>query len=166
MKWIWIIGGSLLLIVAVVALIGVLLPQSHRATRSARYRQKPEAIYDAISAPATWRSHVKSTGVLPDGKWWELDTHNNKITYELQEAKPPSRRVIRIADKSLPYGGTWTFEITPSGDGAALRITEDGEVYNVIFRFLSRFVFGHTGTIETYLRDLGKKFNETVEVEG
>jgi hypothetical protein len=56
--------------------------------------------------------------------------------------------------------------VASEGDGAALRVTEDGEVYNVIFRFMSRFVFGQTGTIERYLKDLGKKFGEQVEIEG
>ena len=61
--------------------------------------------------------------------------------------------------------GTWTFDLNPTPEGTTLRITEDGEVYNVIFRALSHFVFGQTGTIETYLTDLGKRFKETVKVE-
>ena len=60
----------------------------------------------------------------------------------------------------------WTFEIAPvSGGGAELRITEDGEIYNVIFRFMARFVFGYTASIERYLRDLGAKFGQGVEIE-
>ena len=35
-------------------------------------------------------------------------------------------------------------------------ITENGEVYNPLFRFMSRFVFGHTATIDKYLEDLGQ----------
>jgi hypothetical protein len=165
MKWVWIIGGTLVLLIAVMAVLGAMLPQSHRATRRARYRQRPEAIYAAIAGPPDWRSDVKSFGSLPDNKWWEQDSHGNKITYELVEDRPPIRRATRIADKKLPFGGTWTLEVAPEGEGSSLRITEDGEVYNVFFRFLSRFVFGHTGTMETYLRDLGRKFGETTRVE-
>ena len=73
--------------------------------------------------------------------------------------------MTRIADKGLPFGGTWTLEITSEAGGAALRITEDGEIYNVIFRFMARYVFGYTSTIEGFLRDLGKKVGETVEIE-
>jgi hypothetical protein len=36
----------------------------------------------------------------------------------------------------------------------------------VFFHCLSRFVFGYTGSIEGYLRDLGKKFGEAVRIEG
>ena len=45
MKWVYWIGGGIVGLVAVVAAIGAMLPRGHRATRQARYRQKPEAIY-------------------------------------------------------------------------------------------------------------------------
>ena len=165
MKWIWIIGGCVVGMVALMALIGAMLPKGHRATRSARFRQTPDALYRTIAGPSTWRSDVKATGTLPDGRWWEQDGHNNKVTFELVEDRPPTRRVTRIADKSLPFGGTWTVEVEPQSEGSTVRITEDGEVYHVIFRFMARFVFGYTGTIETYLRDLGRTFGETVQIE-
>jgi hypothetical protein len=42
----------------------------------------------------------------------------------------------------------------------AVRITENGEVGNPVFRFMARFVFGYTATIDTYLIALGQKFGE------
>jgi hypothetical protein len=119
-----------------------------------------------IAGAPDWRTGVKSYGHIGDGKWWEEDTHGQKVAYELVEDSPPARRVIRIADKGLPFGGTWTFEIAPAAGGSDLRIREDGEIYNVIFRFMARFFFGYTSTIETYLRDLGAKFGQAVEIEG
>jgi len=41
-----------------------------------------------------------------------------------------------------------------------LTITEDGEVSNVFFRFMSRFVFGHTATLDSYLAALTKQLGE------
>jgi hypothetical protein len=74
--------------------------------------------------------------------------------------EPNKRLVTRIADPSLPFGGQWTYEILPAGDSTTLRITEDGEVYNPVFRFASRFIFGHSATIEDYLRDVARRFGE------
>ena len=169
MKWVGIIVGGLALLVAVVALVGAMLPRAHRATRQARYRQKPEAIYFTLAGPVDWRSDVKAFGNLPDRdgrkQWWEQDSHGHKVTYELVEDKMPSRRVVRIADKNLPFGGTWTFDIAPDPEGCVVRITEDGEVYNVIFRFMARFFFGYTASIEGYLRDLGRRFGEFTSIE-
>jgi len=60
----------------------------------------------------------------------------------------------RIAERNLPYSGTWTFELQPAAQGTELNITEDGEVSNPLFRFVSRFIMGHTATIDAYLRAL------------
>lgn len=169
MKWVYLAGGGLVLLAAIVALIGAMLPRDHRATRQARYRQKPEAIYFTLAGPVDWRSDIKAFANLPgrDGRkqWWEQDSHGQKVTYELLEDKMPSRRVTRIAEKNLAFGGTWTIEISPSPEGSVVRITEDGQIYNVIFRFMARFFFGYTSTIETYLRDLGRRFGELTTIE-
>jgi hypothetical protein len=169
MRWVFFIGGGFVLLIAVVALIGAMLPRGHRASRQARYRQKPEAIYFALAGPVDWRSDVKASGNLPDHEgrkqWWEQDSHGHKVIYELIEDKMPSRRVTRIAEKNLPFGGTWTIEISPTADGSVVRITEDGEIYNVIFRFMARFLFGYTSSIEGYLRDLGHRFGELTTIE-
>jgi hypothetical protein len=168
MKWALFAVGALVALIGVVAGIGAMLPKGHRATRRARFKQKPEAIYAVIAGPPDWRSDLKEFGSLPDKdgrkQWFEV-SQGQRLTYELVEDTPPLRRVTRIADKGLPFAGTWTLEIAPEGDGAALRVTEDGEVYNVIFRFMSRFVFGQAGTMERYLKDLGKKLGEQVEIE-
>jgi hypothetical protein len=170
MKWILIAAGALVLLAGLAALVGSMLPQRHHATRRARYRVSPEALYAVLAGPPDWRTGVKSFGILPeqDGRkrWWEEDSHHQKVTYELVEDKPPARMVTRIADRSLPFGGAWTFEIASvAGGGSDLRIHEDGEVYNVIFRFMARFIFGYTASIEGYLRDLGTKFGESVFIE-
>jgi len=45
-----------------------------------------------------------------------------------------------------------------TGNATTLRITENGEVYNVIFRFVSRFVMGHSATIDKYLDAVGTRY--------
>lgn len=170
MKWVlWIVGG-LVLVVGLMAAVGAMLPVRHHASRKARYKASPDALFAVLNGPPEWRTGVKSYGELPaEGgrrRWWEEDTHGDKITFELVEARPGERLQTRIADKGLPFGGTWTFDIARAADGGSeLRITEDGEVYNVIFRFMARFFFGYHRSIETYLKDLGVKFGQPVEIE-
>ena len=71
-----------------------------------------------------------------------------------ERMEPPSLLVARIADPKLPFGGTWTYRIAPAAGGSDLTITEDGEVYNVFFRFMSRFVFGHHATMDGFIKHL------------
>ena len=75
---------------------------------------------------------------------------------------PPHRLVSQIVDNKS-FGGTWTYEITPTAGGCEFTITERGEIYNPIFRVFARFVFSYTATMETYLKQLGAKFGEDVE---
>ena len=157
--------------VVVIAGVGALLPKGHVATRSARFRQAPEAIWavlaDRAGAPS-WRPDVRSVEVLPprDGRavWRETWKDGDQILFEETEAVPPRRMVTRIADPNLPFGGRWIIEISPADGGSTVRITEDGEVYNPIFRFLTRFVFGPTGTIEAFLKALRRKFGEETAI--
>jgi len=168
LKWLW-VPGSILILLMLAAAIGAMLPVGHHATRRARFRQKPEALYAILAGPPEWRSDVKGYGPLPDRdgrkQWWEQDSHGQRIRFELVEDSPPVRRAVRIADPSLPFGGTWTFDISPAPEGAELRITEDGEVRNVFFRFIARFVIGHTRSIETFFKDLGAKTGERVTTD-
>lgn len=172
MKWILIPLGVLVGVVALVAIVGALLPREHAASRRAHYRESPEALWAVITdyqSFSTWRTTVKKVEPLPakGGRtgWRETDNHGQAIPYEVVESVPSQKMVTRIADPKLPFGGTWTQELEPSESGTTLRITENGSVYNPIFRFMSRFVFGYTATMDEYLRALGAKFGESVTPE-
>jgi hypothetical protein len=164
MKWMLVLLAILVLPIAVVLVSGMLLPRDHVATRSLQLHQPPAVVYALIAGPPTWRTSIRSYEPVGwiEGKthWREVDDRNNGITYEEEEATPPVRRVTRIADKNLPFGGTWTYDVQPTADGTLLRITENGEVYNPLFRFVSRFFMGHTATIDRYLNDVAAHFHE------
>jgi hypothetical protein len=69
--------------------------------------------------------------------------------------------VTRILDTDLGYSGKWIYVFASENGGTRVTITEDGEVSNVIFRFMSRYIFGHTATLDGYLSSLAKRFGET-----
>lgn len=158
----------LLSIVVVVLAVGMTLPEKHVAKTRTSFKAHAAQIWSAITdikAFPGWRSDVKSVELLPavNGKpAWREDGSNGKISYVQEDALAPSRLSVRLTDDSLPFGGTWTYEIVPAANGSQLTITENGIVRNPVFRFVSRFVFGHYKTQETYLKDLGKRLNETV----
>jgi hypothetical protein len=167
MKWIVFIGFGLLSLVGIVAGVGYMLPKNHVASRHMELHQTPEAVYALIAGPSTWRKGVKKYEPLPEsgGRLWrEVDEYDNSVTYERVEDTPPRRLVTRISSQ-LAYGGTWTYELTPTVNGTDLRITENGEVYNPIFRFMSRFVFGQSATINKYLTETAQHFGETPAIQ-
>jgi uncharacterized protein YndB with AHSA1/START domain len=173
MKWILLVLAILVVIVLMVFLIGALLPRKHVSSRAARYKQSPAEIWTVITDYQKfpeWRKNVKKVEMLPpvngNPSWREIDAHGDAIPFEILESIPAQRLVTRIADPKLPFGGTWTYEMTPANDGARLlRITENGEIYNPVFRLVARFFMGYAQTQEQYLRDLGNRFDETATIE-
>ena len=162
MRWVLIAAAVLAALVVVVLLIGWMLPVRHTASREIEVQATPAAVYGLIGDVARypeWRTGVTKVEVLAaddSARTQRFREHGSDgaILYEVVEREPDRRLVVRIADESLPFGGRWTYDLTPSASGTTLRITEDGEVYNPVFRFVSRFVLGHTRTIDRYLRDV------------
>jgi uncharacterized protein YndB with AHSA1/START domain len=171
MRWALVLLGALVAVVILVVAIGYMLPVAHLATRQARFTQPPDAVWSAITdVPAypSWRPDVTRVETLPpqDGRSrWVEEGGGQRIAFEVVESEAPRKLVVRIADPSLPFGGTWTYLLAPDDSGTTLAITENGEVYNPIFRFMARYVFGHTATMEKYLAALGKHFGQTVITE-
>jgi hypothetical protein len=170
MKWflgiVALFAGLLILVVV----IGALLPKEHVASREGRYHQSPDVIWKTITdiaAMPNWRAGLKSVKHLPDRNGlpvWVETMKSGTIPLETTASEPPVRLVVRIADPKLPFGGTWTYEIRATPEGSALRITENGKVYNPVFRFVSRFVLGYNSTIKGYLSSLSKKFGEPPQI--
>ncbi len=171
MKWIKIALVVLIAVVAIVTIGGLMIPKAHVATSTARYSRSPDEVFKAISdfqALPTWRKDLKKIERLRDQNGhsvWREDGEFGPITYEVMENAPPKRLVTRLADPDLPYSGTWTYEVVPVAGGATLKITENGEVKNPIFRFLAHYVFGTTSTMKTVQTNLATSFGEEVRFE-
>ena len=158
--------GGLILLAGIVALIGSRLPKSHAASRSILLRQSPQEVYAVVrdfgSAPQ-WRSDVKQMEVEapPGGPVYFREVgKTGTVNYELVEDVPGQRMVTKIRDTDLGYSGQWTYLFAAENGGTRVTIREDGEVSNVLFRFMSRYVFGHTATIDSYLTSLAKRFGQ------
>jgi uncharacterized protein YndB with AHSA1/START domain len=152
-----VVGVALALTVA-----GMFLPQNHVASRTATIAASPERVFAAISdvdAYMRWRSNLHAVEKLPDdgkGTRFVEKSGDGEILFRVEVLEPNTRMVTRIADPDLPFGGSWTFDLKPSGAGTDLTITEAGEVYNVFFRTMQKLFFPPTKTIDAYLDDLKK----------
>lgn len=136
---IWIVV-SLVAVVGVIALIGFFLPAGHEASRSADFNKPPVAVFALVSDPNNYRS------------WWDGAT----VKSEVIASVPPSKLVTKVVGETQ-FGGTWTIQIDPIPTGSRMTITERGEIYNVLFRALAKFVFGYTSTMESCLEAAKKK---------
>ena len=157
-------------VVAVPLLVGSLLSREHVATSAVALRQSPDTVWRVVrdlGGVAAWWSEVKKVERVPDqaGRelWRQTLGSNAALTFVVAAEVPPSRLVTQIdAPRGAPFGGFWVYEIAPSGDGSRVTVTEQGWIANPLFRFLSRVVFGQYGTLDSYLKALGKRFGEDV----
>ena len=165
----WIIGAVAVIaaLIAIVVVVGMSLPQNHTAARTARLSQPPERVWEMVTNVAAypeWRRGVTAVEQLPphdDNMMWRETSGGDKLTFEAVTSDRPSHFVARISDRGLPFGGSWDYRIVPDGGGSRLTITENGEVYNPVFRFVSRYIMGHTSTIDKYLTDIATKLGDT-----
>jgi hypothetical protein len=149
-----------------VVALGLLLPVKHQAIRERTYRATPAQLFALISDVERfpeWRKSVKRVEMLPpvDGQLHYREVGSDGSILFAHVSEIPGRQLVgRIADPTLPFGGGWTFDMIPGSAAGTttLRITENGEVYNPVFRFVSRFVMGHTATIDRYLGDVATRF--------
>jgi uncharacterized protein YndB with AHSA1/START domain len=171
MKWALIILGSLFSLVALIALIGAMQPRDHVATMTATIAAPADTVWAAltdVAAYPTWRTGVKSVDVLSKAGAplsWRETTGQGPMTFSVESFEPPRRMVARIVDEGQPFGGAWEYVVSPDRTDAGktrVTITERGWVSNPIFRFVSRFVMGHHGTLDTFLRALSRKFGAEV----
>ena len=163
LKIVLVILAAIAALVLVIVLVGSRLPVKHVASRSAEFKAPPDSLFAVIAdfrnAPS-WRKELKSVELLApvNGRVRFREVGGERpLTMEVEELSAPRRLVTRIADTGLPFGGSWEFELEPAGHGTRLTITEHGEVYNPVFRFMSRFVIGTTGTIDKYLASLTRR---------
>jgi hypothetical protein len=160
MRWILYIAAAIATVAVLIVIIGYSLPKAHSASRTATVAMPPDALYALLADVdryPSWRPAVKSLErhADHDGKpAWTEEASGMKIPLRFERMERPALLVARIADPSLPFGGTWTYRIQPAPGGSTLTITEDGEVYNPFFRFMSRFVFGYTATLDQFFENL------------
>ena len=171
MKWVLIAVGGVVALIAVMAQGGGFVARDHRATSTVTLRQPPDSVWKVVrdlGALPTWWHEVKLSERLPDRdghEVWQQKVGGFDMPLIVVESEPPRRLVTRIdASEDAAFGGMWTYEITPvPGEGTRISVTEAGWIGNPIFRFLSRFVFGYYGTLDGYLKALGKRFGEAVK---
>jgi hypothetical protein len=159
MKIVLIVIGAVILITVLVVGIGYLLPKHHVATRAATYSATPEQLFAYIAGPQNWRPDVLHSELDngPNGQRILLESlrDGTNMTYEILACNFPKSLTRRILDKNLPFDGSWTYTLEPAANGTTVRITEDANIYNPVFRIMSRFVLGYTGTMDKYLEALG-----------
>jgi hypothetical protein len=169
LRWAGAVVGLLVVVLLAILAWGTGLPVDHVATCSAAIGRDPKTLYDTVEddgeSPA-WRPDVvrvmRSQDLAGHPVWVEVGAHGMSMQYDETVSSSAAGRIVRRIDEpGAPFGGTWTYTFISQGPRAAvIAIREDGEIYNPLFRFLSKYFFGYTSTMRTFIADLAEKYGE------
>jgi hypothetical protein len=157
-------AGLLLLAILAVWAVGSSLPVGHRAASSACIRGSRDDVWQALvrveDYPA-WRPDVQAVQRLSeagDRDAWRETGRFGAIEFHVAHAEVGKILVGEVSPEERSYAGSWTYRLADCPGGTLVTVTEDGEIYNPFFRFMSRYVFGYHKSQEEFLRALGAKF--------
>jgi hypothetical protein len=161
----------ILLAVGIVLVMGGLQPRNHTVSATVTINAPQAVVWQRITdlqSQTSWRSGLTGVDMLPaqDGHpcWQETSSFGKMPLCEVLSAAP-STRIVRISDAKLPYGGLWTYELSP-GMGPTdpnvtiLKITENGFTGPWIYRFVGHYIFHEDSQIKQYEADLQKSIGK------
>jgi uncharacterized protein YndB with AHSA1/START domain len=155
MKWVLIVLGGLVGLIALAAIIGLFVPKGHVARHEVRLEQPPESVWAVITdfaAQPQWFEMVTSSERVADINGhpaWRENFDGFTADMETAEWDPPRRLRRVVHSQNAGFRGSWTWELAPDGAGTRLVITEAGEVDNPIFRLMSALM-DQTATARRY----------------
>ncbi|MBL1419356.1 MAG: SRPBCC family protein [Alphaproteobacteria bacterium] len=153
--------GFLVFVIVAILAIGAVLPVKHVAARNVVLSASPAKIWLLISGYADmpqWRKELLKVEMKLDGDgneiWQEFESEKESLDFITIEQIDGQKLVRKIVGDKLDFGGTWTFELVENDGKTTLTITENGEVYNILFRFVSKFIMGHYASMDKYIKQL------------
>jgi len=158
-----VLAGLLLLAGLVLYLLGRAQPERHTASVSFTVAQPRPAVWTALTdyaAMPRWWPAVKAIRfeTRPDGTvlTWNTDRHGEEIAFRTKEEQAPARLVREIVGDDLPFGGTWTYQLTEVDGGTKVTVTEDGFIKPPLFRAVARYFLGLDGTLKDFAQNFGR----------
>jgi len=163
MKWLFVVAGFLVALVAVLAIIGALRPADHVASITAQLPVSDSSAWAVVSdfeKVPTWFADVTRVERIADvdGKPAYREQYGGFAVTNVVLAWDPPRKLVREILPSGSFSGTWTIELSPDGTGCRITITEHGHVGNPLFRAMMMFA-DNQKTMRHYVEALRGKLN-------
>lgn len=170
--------GGLFGLVVLLALVGMLFPRDHVATRTLRLRRAPAEVWKVVTdlgGQLTWRADLKGVSKVSEaareqgmvGEVWREQFGRHAFELATREAIPPDpsdrtpgRMVRELITPGLAFRGRWEYVVAPGADGGSVvTLTEHGTVTNPVFRAVGRLT-GQARHLDRYLVALARRFGE------
>ena len=153
---------SILALVALVFVLGLLLPKQREFVKTANLKNPPEEVFQIIAGfkkQASWRSDVQEIKVIDQHIWTEVPKNGTSITFRIKRKVKNQLFEIEIIEPKS-FNGYWvgTFERIPTGTKIVFR--EVVIIENPFFRVISSIFIDLDKTMELYMANLKTKLGE------
>lgn len=171
MKWLAIILGGLIILLALIWIAGSSLPREHRAASRITLRRPVDSVWAVVRDPmalkGVWRE-LTSVSQHTDGQGrevWEEKVGGFDLRLIVAESQPPERLVMNVdSPPGASFGGRWVYQLSPTAGGTTVQVAEEGWIGPAPFRLMSKLI-GYHRSVDGYLSALAAKFGEDVAVE-
>lgn len=157
--------GLLVLTGLVFYFVGRAQPERHTARITFTLAKPRATVWAALTdyaAMPRWWPAVKSirfeTRANGDIITWNTDGHGKEIGFRTKQETAPTKLVREIVGDNLPFGGTWTYELTEDNGATLVTLTEDGFITPPLFRGIAHLFMKPDAT----MRDFQKHFTPYV----
>ena len=173
MIFLWIalgLVGVIVLFAVALFIIGSRLPVGHTTGATLDLNQPPDKPFDllfAVEKQPEWDKKVTAVEPLPDEaglKRVRFRMGRNSFILATTIADRPTRLQRKVADEAKLFGGTWTFDFTPTPQGCKITLTEHGEVYSAIPRAMMHFIVSPHQYLEAQLKTIAEHYGETPRI--
>ncbi len=159
------LAGFVVLLVALAAVLVFTSPREHTVTGSVLVDAAPADVFARatdLDRREDWAPMLVKLRKTDDKHWTEETEWGDKMSFEVVAHDPPKFHKVRIVNADeLGFGGAWSWRVEAHGKKTRVSITEDGYVDNLLFRVLSKYVFGHESniklTLEAFATHMGEK---------
>ena len=150
---------STLGVVALIFIIGLMLPKEREFVKQAELKSPPEKVFHIVSDfknQASWRDDVQKIEVIDQETWIEFPEKGTPLTFRIQQKVENHLLEIEIIEPKS-FDGKWigTFEKTPTGTKVLFK--EIVIISNPFFRVLTSIFVDLEKTMDLYMENLKAK---------
>lgn len=154
---------SVVAIIAIVLIIGLLLPKERTFTKTAVLNSHVTKVFNLVTDfknQTTWRSDVKEIIVIDENTWTEVPQKGAAITFKVRQKVENEIFEIEITEPKN-FNGYWvgTFKQTHENQ-TAIEFKEVVTVSNPFFRIISYLFVDLDKTMGLYLQNLKQALGE------
>lgn len=149
-------------LVALVLVVGLMLPEKREFVRTATFRSQPEKVFQIVTDvknQTSWRRDVQDIVVIDEATWTEIPRRGTAITFRTRRKVENQSFEIEIIGPEN-FNGYWvgTFERIPTGTKVVFK--EVIAIANPFLRVVSSLFVDLDKTMDVYMMNLKTKLGE------